>query len=235
MNNRIVIGGTSYESFGSSSSNLLLKCNGTARIQWGSKFIDLIKNGKLAIDSNVASIFTIENESEIKQDGIYILTNEESLELWVCNKGKHYKITGDDLYVSASTKQDIPVEQRKQVLYNLGMYYNTLDEVKSSGITDGLVYVMSNKTLYTITNGVIEEFSALLKTDTDENNENGETLNKPDVVTFTKGMIIMHDKNSQIPTGWAQCDGNTYTHKGESIKTPKIESEYDSLIFIIKL
>jgi hypothetical protein len=32
MSERTTIGGTSYESIGSSSSNLLLKCNGTARI-----------------------------------------------------------------------------------------------------------------------------------------------------------------------------------------------------------
>ena len=48
MSERTTIGGTVYEAIGSSSSNLLLKCNGTARIQWGSKLIDLIKNGKIA-------------------------------------------------------------------------------------------------------------------------------------------------------------------------------------------
>jgi hypothetical protein len=48
MSERTTIGGTVYEAIGSSSSNLLLKCNGTARIQWGGKLIDLIKNGKIA-------------------------------------------------------------------------------------------------------------------------------------------------------------------------------------------
>lgn len=52
MSERTTIGGTSYESIGSSSSNLLLKCNGTARIQWGNKLIDLIKDGKLAVESS---------------------------------------------------------------------------------------------------------------------------------------------------------------------------------------
>ena len=45
MNERTTIGGVVYESIGSSTSNLLLKCNGVARIQWGNKLIDLIKNG----------------------------------------------------------------------------------------------------------------------------------------------------------------------------------------------
>jgi hypothetical protein len=52
MMEKTTIGGTTYDSIGSSSSNLLLKCNGTARIQWGGKLIDLIKNGKLAVDKS---------------------------------------------------------------------------------------------------------------------------------------------------------------------------------------
>jgi hypothetical protein len=48
MSERTTIGGTAYASVGSTSSTLLLKCNGTARIQWGNKLIDLIKNGKIA-------------------------------------------------------------------------------------------------------------------------------------------------------------------------------------------
>jgi hypothetical protein len=52
INDRTVIGGVSYESVGSSTSNLLLKSNGTVRVQWGSKLIDLIKNGKIVSDSS---------------------------------------------------------------------------------------------------------------------------------------------------------------------------------------
>ena len=83
-----------------------------------------IKNGKLAIGSE--SIHVIDKEQDIKQDGIYLLNREKSLELWVCNKGKHYQITGDALYVSASTKQDIPVEQQEQIL-NLEYVVNTVE------------------------------------------------------------------------------------------------------------
>ena len=51
MSDRTVIGGVTYETIGSSNSNLLLKCNGTARIQCGSKLIDLIKNGKVCSEA----------------------------------------------------------------------------------------------------------------------------------------------------------------------------------------
>ena len=231
MSERTTIGGTVYESIGSSSSNLLLKCNGTARIQWGNKFIDLIKNGKVA-SSDSTPIFIISNESEIKADGIYILNSDKSSQLWVCKSGKHYNLINNELYVSASTQQDIPVEQQKQVLENIGLYYNTLDDVNNAGITNGLVYVLENKTLYTIKDGVVQEFTAMLKTDTDQQ------INKGDITaqsTFTKGMIIMYANTEEIPVGWAICDGNEHVFNGVSTKTPLIESTYNSVIFIMKL
>lgn len=231
MSERITIGGTVYESVGSSSSNLLLKCNGTARIQWGNKFIDLIKNGKVASGDSIP-IFIISNESEIKTDGIYILNSEKSSKLWVCKSGKHYNLTNNELYISASTQQDIPVEQQKQVLENIGLYYNTLDDVNNAGITNGLVYVLENKTLYTIKDGVVQEFTAMLKTDTDQQ------INKGDITeqsTFTKGMIMMHTTTEEIPTGWAVCDGNNHIYNGVTTMTPLIESTYNSVIFIMKL
>ena len=178
MSERTTIGGTVYESIGSSSSNLLLKCNGTARIQWGNKLIDLIKNGKIASGDSSSQVSVISDISEIKSDGVYVLNKEQSLQLWICKNGEQYNLTGVDLYISASTKQDITAEQRKQALENIGMYYNTLDDVRSANITNGLVYVLEDSTLYTIKEGIISEFEAKLKTVTVEtNNEQGEIIN----------------------------------------------------------
>ena len=87
MSERTTIGGTVYEAIGSSSSNLLLKCNGTARIQWGNKLIDLIKNGKIASEDSQELIFIVSDESQIKSDGIYVLTTEESNQLLVNKNG----------------------------------------------------------------------------------------------------------------------------------------------------
>ncbi len=93
MIEKTTIGGTTYDSIGSSSSNLLLKCNGNAKIQWGGKLIDLIKNGKLAIENNSNSnqIFIVSNESEIKLDGIYVITEGEIPKLCICKNGQQYK------------------------------------------------------------------------------------------------------------------------------------------------
>lgn len=181
MSERTTIGGTVYEAIGSSSSNLLLKCNGTARIQWGSKLIDLIKNGKIASGDSQELIFIVTDESQIKSDGIYVLTTEESDQLWICKDGNKYDLTGTDLYISASKEQNLTVEQKKQALDNIGMYYETLEEVQKAGIQTGIVYVIENKTLYTIQNGQIEEFEAKLKTITvDEESEEGvKVINSP--------------------------------------------------------
>lgn len=39
--------GRSFDSLGNSSSDLLLKTKGQVKIQWGNKFIDLIKDGNI--------------------------------------------------------------------------------------------------------------------------------------------------------------------------------------------
>jgi hypothetical protein len=64
--------------------------------------LDLIKNGKVA-SSDSTPIFIISNESDIKSDGFYILNSEKSSQLWVCKNGKHYNLTSNELYISAST------------------------------------------------------------------------------------------------------------------------------------
>lgn len=198
MSERTTIGGTVYESIGSSSSNLLLKCNGTARIQWGNKLIDLIKNGKIASGNSDTAIYIISDKSEMKSDGIYVINTEFVSELWVIKNGNTYNLTGTDLYISASKKQDITVEQKKQALENIGMYYNTLKDVENSGIQNGIVYVLDNKNLYTIKNGVIEEFEAKVKTVTvEQEEEEGEVINssfKIVLSVFDEEYLVLENK-----------------------------------------
>lgn len=174
INDRTVIGGVSYESIGSSTSNLLLKSNGTVRVQWGSKLIDLIKNGKIVSDNSQEFVFIIENESEIKADGIYIINQDEDIQVWICKNSIKYNLTKSDLYISTHKLQNLTSEQKTQALINIGIQYNTLEEVKNAKLTDGIVYVSDTKTLYTISNGIIEEFSAKLKTVTEEKKEETE-------------------------------------------------------------
>lgn len=198
MSERTTIGGTVYEAIGSSSSNLLLKCNGTARIQWGGKLIDLIKNGKIASEDSKELIFIINNESEINADGIYVLTTEESEQLWICKAGNKYNFTSKDLYVSTSNTQDLTVEQKIQALNNIGLYYNTLEEVQKAEIQNGIVYVIDTQTLYTIKNGIIEDFTAKLKNITvQSNNKEGNQINDSVKIVLSisdEDYLILSDK-----------------------------------------
>lgn len=90
MNERITIGGTSYESLGSGSAPLLLNGNGNVKIKWGNKLIDLLKNGKIASEDKSTQIFIVSDESEINQDGIYVLIKDDSPQLWICKDGNKY-------------------------------------------------------------------------------------------------------------------------------------------------
>ena len=212
MSERTTIGGVTYEVVGSNTSNLLLKCNGTARIQWGNKLIDLIKNGKIAAGSDSEQLFVISDESEIKSDGFYVINKDESQKFLVCKNGERYNLNGADLYISASTKQDFTVDQQKQALYNIGLYYDTLEDIQAAGIKEGLAYVAATKKLYTIQNGVVEEFKAELKTiAVEKENKEGEIINNSVKIIMSilqDEYIILQDSLITINKTLSLKDGN---------------------------
>lgn len=242
MSDKMTIGGIAYETIGSANSSLLLKCNGTARIQWGNKLIDLIKNGKIATEAETP-INVISDESEIKSDGIYILHTQKQDQFIINKKGQHYNLNGTGLYISTTDKQNITAEQKQQAGENLGIYFNTLEEAKNSDIQNGLVYILSTKKLYAIQNGVLEEFLIELKPVAVEDEENnlGESINSSQKIV--KGMIMMYSGTEPIPEGWALCDGSEHIYNNIPIVTPNLKEKfirynntenYD-VVFIVKL
>ena len=58
--------GKNYQETGKSSSPLLLRSNGEIKLQWGNKFIDLIKNGKLNSQSDNI-LFTVSTKNDINK------------------------------------------------------------------------------------------------------------------------------------------------------------------------
>lgn len=161
MNERVTIGNTTYEAIGSSTANLLLKCNGTARIQWGSRLIDLIKNGKIASSESKETLFVVYDEADMKDDGIYVIINDnESYSIYFYKDGQRYVLAESDLYVSATKQQELTVEQKSQAQQNIGICCKTLDEFKKSEIKDGFAYIIDEKKFYTAQNGVIEIFNS---------------------------------------------------------------------------
>ena len=148
--------GKNYQETGSSSSPLLLRSNGEIKLQWGNKFIDLVKNGKINSEAK-DYIFTVDTSDEIKGNGIYLVTEDSSI--WInVNSIKTKLSTTDTTYVSFLTEQETTAEQKQQALTNLGLIYENIDALDKASLITGLAYVIESNKLYLIQNGVVSEY-----------------------------------------------------------------------------
>lgn len=146
--------GKNYQEAGSSSSPLLLRSNGEIKLQWGNKFIDLIKNGKINSEAK-DYIFTVDTSDEIKANGIYLVTEDSSI--WINVEGTKTKLS-DTTYVSFLTEQETTPEQKQQALTNLGLIYENIDALNKANLVTGLAYVVETNKLYLIQNKVVSEY-----------------------------------------------------------------------------
>lgn len=148
--------GKNYQEAGSSSSPLLLRSNGEIKLQWGNKFIDLIKNGKINSEAK-DYIFTVDTSDEIKANGIYLVTEDSSI--WINVEGTKTKLSDTDTtYVSFLTEQETTPEQKQQALTNLGLIYENIDALNKANLVTGLAYVVESNKLYLIQNKVVSEY-----------------------------------------------------------------------------
>lgn len=156
MSGKFSIFGKSHTVLGESSSDLILKCRGAVKIQWGNKFIDLIKDGKINVNSKF--IYTVDTQDNIgNKDGIYITNN-----------GLVYIKSGDSVinlvgeigttYVSFMGEQQITPDQKYTALKNIGFIYDNLEQVDSAALQNGLIYVQDQHKVYLIRDGQLEEF-----------------------------------------------------------------------------
>ena len=155
--NKLNMFGSSHDTVGSSSNDLVLKTRGKIKIQWGNKFIDLLKDGKLNIDSDI--VFKVSNKDAIKnKTGIY-LTDD----------GVYLKYKSEDpinlqgeigtTYVSFLDQQETNAEYKHQALMNIGFLYPNLESLSENSLQNGIVYIESEKKLYTIESGVLSEYT----------------------------------------------------------------------------
>lgn len=156
---KLAMFGKTFNTVGSIDSNLILKTKGDLKIQWGGKFIDLIKNGKIAsTDSNILK--KISSAEEIEKDGIYLVSSENGEEVWISIEGTKINITGDTgtTYVSFLTEQKVTSDQKYRALTNIGFYYDSLEQAQSSEIKAGIVFISKENKLYTVKDGVLSEY-----------------------------------------------------------------------------
>ena len=123
--------GRSYSQVGTSESDLILKTRGQVKIQWGKKFIDLIKNGKINTDCE----FIFKASSTGDRDGIYIIEGN-SPEVWlVSGETKLNLLKGDGTtFVSFMGEQDTSSTQKYQALVNIGFIYETIQDITESSL-----------------------------------------------------------------------------------------------------
>lgn len=152
--------GKNYQEVGSSSSPLLLRSNGEIKLQWGNKFIDLVKNGKINSEAKDC-IFTVDTSDEIKANGIYLVTEDSSI--WINVEGTKTRLSNTDTtYVSFLTEQETTPEQKQQALTNLGLIYENIDALNKANLITGLAYVVETNKLYLIQNKVVSEYQVTL-------------------------------------------------------------------------
>lgn len=188
-----VIAGKPSNTVGDKDSTLVLR-GSSVKYQWGNKFIDLIKNGKINVDSE--KILKIANSiEEVKSDGVYLIKDS----IWAVIGGTKIQLTGDSTttYVSYLIEQrDITPEQKNRALTNIGFYYNTLEEAKEADLKSGLIYVQGDNKLYVIKDGVLTEYI----TNNSEIKKEDEVIKKLYISEYS----LMVDGEEYIT-----CDNNT--------------------------
>lgn len=232
--------GKNYQEAGSSSSPLLLRSNGEIKLQWGNKFIDLIKNGKINSEAK-DYIFTVDTSDEIKANGIYLVTEDSSI--WINVEGTKTKLNNTDTtYVSFLTEQETTPEQKQQALTNLGLIYENIDALNKANLVTGLAYVVESNKLYLIQNKVVSEYqvaSALpasgkfddltisnltIKNDTINSNQLSFTIGKTQYLQLKNSQIIC---SMPLLSDTIQSSNYTYNSSGFSLSYKQGKSSLD--------
>lgn len=152
-----VLFGSSYNSVGSSSSDYLIKTRGKVKIQIGNKFIDLLKDGKINVDSK----FIFKEKEVGSKDGIYIIGDGEDTKVIISIGGSQIDLKGEigTTYVSFLGEQETTSEQKYTALQNIGFIYKDLTTIQTNGLKNGIVYIESEQKLYIVQNGQLTEFT----------------------------------------------------------------------------
>lgn len=140
--------GRTYETVGNVSGDLLLKTRGGVKVQIGSSFIDLVKNGKINVDIDIIKEASskdniIDNGLYLVKDVLYVKYQDTILSL-NSNTGENQ--------VSYLPQLNITQEQKIQAQKNIGIYYDTLEEAQQN-VSDGYVYI-KEKGLYVIQSSI---------------------------------------------------------------------------------
>ena len=147
--------GRTYETVGNVSGDLLLKTRGGVKVQIGSSFIDLVKNGKINVDIDIIKEASskdniIDNGLYLVKDVLYVKYQDIILPL-SSNTGENQ--------VSYLPQLNITQEQKIQAQKNIGIYYDTLEEAQQN-VNNGYFYI-KERGIYVINNQTLDQVLTL--------------------------------------------------------------------------
>ena len=148
--------GRTYSTVGNSDSDFIIKTRGQVKVQWGKKFIDIIKDGKLNVD--VTLIKEVSSIDSITSDGIYMLEGSNTVVVRINGVTVCLVSDNSDNYVSFIRPQLTTDEQKKQAQRNIGLRYSTIQEAITDSAYNGILFIDSDKKLYIAEDGVYTEY-----------------------------------------------------------------------------
>lgn len=150
--------GRQFTEVGSSSSDFLIKTKGKVKIQWGNKFIDLIKDGKIAVDG--FQFYTAANKESIDGDDGFYITDDGGVYIKFGDQ-EPINIFGEvgTTYVSFVESQETLPEQKLTAQKNIGFIFDTLEEARNARLQNGIAYIADEGKLYTIKDYQIQELT----------------------------------------------------------------------------
>ena len=147
--------GRTYETVGNVSGDLLLKTRGGVKVQIGSSFIDLVKNGKINVDIDI--IKEASSKDNIIDNGLYIVKDV----LYVKYQDTVLPLGNSTMenQVSYLPQLNITQEQKIQAQKNIGIYYDTLEEAQQN-VNNGYFYI-KERGIYVINNQTLDQVLTL--------------------------------------------------------------------------
>lgn len=156
MSNFDKLFGRTYSTVGNSDSDFIIKTRGQVKVQWGKKFIDIIKDGKLNVD--VTLIKEVSSIDSITSDGIYMLEGSNTVVVRINGVTVSLVSDNSDNHVSFIRPQLTTDEQKKQAQRNIGLRYSTIQEAITDSAYNGILFIDSDKKLYIAEDGVYTEY-----------------------------------------------------------------------------
>lgn len=156
MSNFDKLFGRTYSTVGNSDSDFIIKTRGQVKVQWGKKFIDIIKDGKLNVDAEV--IKKVSSPDRISSDGIYYVESTNEVMLKIGNTVINLSDDGSGTFVSFLSKQDTTEEQKAVACSNIGFRYETEEAATLAGVRNGVVFIDETERFFIVNDGIFTKY-----------------------------------------------------------------------------